>query len=134
MSKKMGRPKIDIDFKEFDKLCSLQCTLVEIAGWFNCCEDTIENRVKEVHSVTFSEYFKQKRGKGKIALRRFQYQSAEKGNVTMLIWLGKQWLDQRDKKDVDVNANVKTESYEDFISRLNEESDEGTESDGSDTV
>ena len=94
---KMGRPRIEIDWKEFDKLCGLQCSLEEIAGWYNCSVDTIENRVKEVHSVTFSEYFKQKRASGKISLRRKQYEAAMSGNTALLIWLGKQYLNQSDK-------------------------------------
>jgi hypothetical protein len=100
-SKKMGRPRIEIDWDEFDKLCAIQCTLNEIASWFDCSIDTIENRVKEVHGITFSEYFDQKRGKGKASLRRLQFQLAESGNPTMLIWLGKQWLDQSDKQEID---------------------------------
>lgn len=34
--------------------------------------------------------------KGNISLRRTQKQQADSGNATMLIWLGKQWLGQRD--------------------------------------
>ena len=94
---KMGRPPIDIDWKDFDKLCHIQCTLEEIAGWFKCSVDTIENRVKQEYGVTFSEYFRQKRSTGRISLRRSQFQAAEKGNTTMLIWLGKQYLNQSEK-------------------------------------
>lgn len=97
---KMGRPKIDIDWNEFDKLCRMQCTLAEIASWFDCSEDTIERRVKETYGVTFAERFSQKRGVGKIALRRKQYQLATEGNVALLIWLGKQYLGQSDKTDI----------------------------------
>ncbi|MEB3218967.1 MAG: hypothetical protein VKN72_22405 [Nostocales cyanobacterium 94392] len=101
----MGRPRIEIDWKEFDKLCGLQCTLEEIAGWFNCSIDTIENRVKEVHGITFSEYFSQKRASGRISLRRKQYESAMSGNTALLIWLGKQYLNQSDKQDQTVSHN-----------------------------
>ena len=100
---KMGRPKIEIDWTEFNKLCGLQCSLEEIAGWFNCSVDTIENRVKEVHGITFSEYFAQKRSSGKISLRRKQYEAAMAGNPTLLIWLGKQYLGQSDKQDLSIN-------------------------------
>ena len=34
---------------------------------------------------------------GMVRLRELQYQSAMRGNTTMLIWLGKQWLGQSDK-------------------------------------
>ncbi len=98
----MGRPRIEIDWKELDKLCGLQCSLEEIAGWFNCSIDTIEARIKETHGMTFPEYFSQKRSGGKISLRRKQYETAMSGNVTMLIWLGKQYLNQKDKIEQEV--------------------------------
>ena len=95
----MARPRKQIDWEEFDKLCMIQATQGEIAAWFDCTVDTIENAVKREHKVRFSEYFAQKRGKGKISLRRKQFQVALSGNVTMLIWLGKQLLGQRDKHE-----------------------------------
>lgn len=95
----MGRPKIELDWTQFDSLCGIQCSLVEIAAYFNCSEDTIERRVKEEHGVTFAEYFATKRGKGKVALRRKQYEVALSGNVPMMIWLGKQYLGQQDKQE-----------------------------------
>lgn len=93
----MGRPKIPIDWEEFDKLCSLQCTLNEIAGWFKCSPDTIERRVQEEYDRTFADYHNEKRQLGIISLRRRQYQIAMEGNVTMLIFLGKNLLNQSDK-------------------------------------
>ena len=104
MAKKMGRPKKDINQNEFEKLCSMQCTLVEIAGFFNCCEDTIENWCKETYQETFSEVYKKKSVKGLISLRRNQMKIAEK-NATMAIFLGKQYLGQ---KDVVENHNTET--------------------------
>lgn len=94
---KMGRPRIEIDWGQFDKLCGLQCTLREIAAWFQCCVDTIENRVKEERGITFSDYFKEKRERGKVSLRRMQWESAENGSITMQIFLGKNYLNQSDQ-------------------------------------
>jgi hypothetical protein len=43
---------------------------------------------------------------GRASLRRLQYKAAENGNPTMQIWLGKQWLGQKDRTEsVNVNAN-----------------------------
>lgn len=94
---KRGPKPVEVNWDEFNKLCHLQCTLQEIAGWFDCSEDTIERRVKETHGVKFADYYRQKASRGKISLRRQQFQLAEKGNATMLIWLGKQYLGQSDK-------------------------------------
>ena len=41
-----------------------------------------------------------------MSVRRMQYRSAEEGNATMLIWLGKQYLDQKDKQEVDNKGAV----------------------------
>ena len=92
----MGSPKIHVDWEQFDSLCEIQCTLQEIASFFRCSEDTIEHRVKEKFECTFSELWKKKSAGGRSSLRRKQFQVALKGNVSMLIWLGKQYLYQRD--------------------------------------
>lgn len=97
IKKKMGRPIKKINFSEFEKLCGLQCTLVEIAEWFKVSVDTVERRVKKHYSMTFADIYKKYSALGKISLRRKQYEIAIQGNVTMLIWLGKQWLNQKDK-------------------------------------
>jgi len=88
-----------INWEEFDKLCSFQCTLQEIAAWFNCSVDGIEKKCKKEKGMKFSDYYKEKRKIGLISLRRKQMQVALAGNVTMLIFLGKQYLGQSDKVD-----------------------------------
>jgi len=98
---KRGPKPIQINWDEFDKLCGIQCTIEEIASWYNCSVDTIENVVKRDKKQKFSEYFSKKRGVGKISLRRKQYQVAMDGNPTMLLWLGKQYLGQTDKQEVE---------------------------------
>jgi hypothetical protein len=101
---KMGRPKIKIDFDLFKKLCSIQATLVEIAGIFECSVDTIENRVKEVYGMTFSEFYKIHSAEGKTSLRRAQFKSALSGNSALLIFLGKQYLGQKDKIEQEISG------------------------------
>ena len=53
-----GRPKKEIDRQEFEKLCGLQCTLEEIAGWFGVSEDTIERWVKRECGASFADTYK----------------------------------------------------------------------------
>lgn len=101
---KMGRPKIEINWTEFEKLCGIQCTLVEIADWFRCSEDTIERAVQTHYGETFAETFKRKSSGGRISLRRKQYEMALKGHPTMLIWLGKQHLGQRDRSAYELSG------------------------------
>lgn len=102
---KMGRPRKQIDKAQFEKLCILQCTITEMCGYFNCDDMTLNKWCRENYDgKTFSEVFALKRGLGKISLRRYQFQLAEK-NPTMAIWLGKQWLGQKDNIEVDNGNN-----------------------------
>lgn len=91
----MARPLKEIDKKQFENLCGLQCTKEEICEFFELTDKTLEKWCKRTYSAGFSEVFKQKRGKGKIALRRAQFRLAET-NANMAIWLGKQYLEQKD--------------------------------------
>ena len=101
-----GRPKKRIDFELVDRLCAIQCTGEEIASVLNVSYDTLERRVKEKFGVSFADYFEEKRGKGRVSLRRMQWKKAEKGDTTMLIWLGKQYLKQTDKQEVDQTGQM----------------------------
>ena len=102
----MARPKIEIDANQFKKLCSIQCTLSEIASWFKCSEDTIERWCLREFDMNFADAYKTFSADGKISLRRNQFRMAEH-NVSMAIWLGKQYLGQRDTIEV---ASPTTES------------------------
>lgn len=94
----MGRPKKEIDQEQFEKLCEIQCTQEEICNWFDVTDKTLTKWCREKYGAAFSEVFKQKRGKGKISLRRIQWQLAQ-NSVPMAIWLGKQYLRQREQVD-----------------------------------
>lgn len=91
----MARPLKEISQKDFEKLCGLQCTKEEICGFFDVTDKTLERWCRRTYKLGFSEVFRQKRGAGKISLRRNQFELAKK-NANMAIWLGKQYLDQRE--------------------------------------
>ena len=90
-----GRPKIEIDAQQFEGLCSFQCTLAEIAHWFRCSEDTVERWCIRNYGLKFAEAYEKYSAGGKISLRRAQFKLAEK-SAAMAIFLGKQYLGQRD--------------------------------------
>lgn len=94
----MGRPRIEINKEEFEKLCALLCSEEEIASWFDVSVDTLCRWCKREYGVTFAEIYKTKSEKGRIALRRYQFKLAEK-YPAMAIFLGKQYLGQRDNVD-----------------------------------
>ena len=109
----MGRPKIQIDWDQLDKLCHIQATKEEIVNFLEVSIDILDARIKEKHSVSFSTYYNQKASGGKMSLRRKQFTTATGGNVTMLIWLGKQYLDQADKKDLNIHEDYDFEPAKD---------------------
>ena len=88
---KVGRPKLNIDGDKISKWISYGATVREIADVENCSED-------HIHTV-----FRDKLTKGKaernIRLRKAQFELAWGGNCSMLIWLGKQYLGQKDTPD-----------------------------------
>ena len=95
----MGRNKIDLDQEQFEGLCRLQCTRDEMLGWFGITDKTLVRWIKDTYGeeYSFSDIFAQKRQGGKISLRRTQFRLAET-SPAMAIWLGKQYLGQRDQE------------------------------------
>ncbi len=96
MAKKMGRPMKEIDKAQFEKLCEMQCTLLEVTAFFDVTDKTLESWCRRTYEKTFSEVFKLKRQGGYISLRRSQFQLAKK-SAAMAIFLGKNYLGQTDK-------------------------------------
>lgn len=98
---KTGRPPAKIDPVELEKLCAMQATDIELAHWFKVSVSTIDRIKRKPATLLIMQ-----RGKamGCISLRRKQMQVAEAGNVTMLIWLGKQLLGQRDQIDSQISG------------------------------
>ena len=118
--KKTGRPQKEIDEKLFENLCAIFCTQEEIAGIFDCSIDTINNWCKRTYGETFSDTYKKKSAKGKTSLRRWQFKAAENGNVSMMIFLGKNYLGQSDRAEIEVpdtniNIMVSAATEEDVI-------------------
>lgn len=103
-----------------DKLCAIQCTGEEIASVLGVNYDTLNLRIKETYSQSFSDYFKSKSGAGKASLRRTQFELAKK-NAAMCIWLGKQYLGQREPEQY--LPETEQEAPE-FSSMTNEQLDE----------
>ena len=86
-----GRPKKKIDYQTVEKLANIQCTQEEISNFLDISTRTLQ-KDKE-----FIRIYKKGLENGKMSLRRMQFKKANDGNVSMLIWLGKQYLGQTDK-------------------------------------
>jgi hypothetical protein len=112
-----GRSPKPIDWDEFEKLCGLQCTQSEIASWFGIIEDTIRERVKDHYGEDYSVIYKRYSETGKASLRRTQFKLAQK-NAAMGIWLGKQWLGQKETMVENQISEETNKRYLDVMQQL----------------
>lgn len=104
----MARPKAKIDFTIVDNYLHAQCDGASIAGLFKIHPDTLYNHIKEKFGMSFSAYQEQKRSEGKEILRMKLWKIALQGNVTMLIWLSKNYLGMSDKNSLDLTTDLST--------------------------
>jgi hypothetical protein len=97
-AKANGRPRAKIDLEQIQSLAQIQCTDYEIALVIGVSERTIERR--KAAGGSFLEAYEKGRAEGRTSLRKWQFSVAKAKNTTMLIWLGKQYLNQSDKQDL----------------------------------
>lgn len=86
----------EYDEKLFQNLCHVQCTVDEIEFILSTDQRTIDKWCKRKYNENFSTIYKRFSMGGKASLRRYQFNLA-KTNASMAIWLGKQWLGQKDE-------------------------------------
>lgn len=98
MSKKVGRPKLKFDMKVVGAFGAVKASYRFMADYFGCDLATIERRMKNEEGE-FCIQYKKGLAKTKFNLSKKQIELAMSGNVTMLIWLGKQLLNQSDKQE-----------------------------------
>ena len=109
---KMGRPLKVIDRTQFENLCAINCTKLEICGWFDVTDKTLDRWCKREYGATFSEVYAVKRGKGVISVRRALFQAAtQKGNVKAQIFWLKNHGGMTDKMQVETKE-IKDESLQ----------------------
>lgn len=106
-----GRPEIIIDWKKVDQLLEAGCHTTEIASYFGVSTDSFYNRCLKDKGINFSAYSQEKRRRGDSLLRAKQYEVAMKGDKTMLVWLGKNRLDQKDEMNLTTPLNVNVIDY-----------------------
>mgnify|MGYP003509719092 CR=1 FL=1 len=80
----------NLDLDLIEKLASIHCTNTEIASTIGC-DSSLLSKPK------YSEIITKGRERGKISLRRKMMETAMNGNVTMMIWLSKQYLGMTEK-------------------------------------
>lgn len=95
-----------IDKDVFEELCNIQCTRKEIASVFRCSESAISKWCQETYNQTFTDAFDELSLGGKSSLRRTQFELAKKSSA-MAIFLGKQYLGQKDTPVEDDTEAIK---------------------------
>lgn len=94
--------KVDLEdanvLEQVRMLGSLDCTYEEMGFAIGVTERTIANYMKDKEGAFFIAY---KKGQTEVkrSLRRNQIKKALNGDNTMMIWMGKQMLDQAEKID-----------------------------------
>lgn len=112
--KKVGRKKLVIDYATVEKLASIQCTQEEISTFLGISVRTLQR------DGEFCRIYKKGMENGKMSLRRIQFKLAEK-NSAMAIFLGKQYLGQ---KDIVEQQNVDLGKVEELLSKIESEAND----------
>lgn len=111
----MNKP-IPINPIQVRKLAQIGATVKEIADFFNCSDTTINNR--------FQSELNAGRADMKLSLRKAQMDLAMEGNATLLIWLGKQVLNQTDAASLAISTEhrlvMDSAIEKDLIKKLSE--------------
>lgn len=113
----MARPKKIIDYEAVEKLANIQCTQEEIANFLDLSVRTLQR------DEEFCRVYKKGQEAGKMSLRRIQYKLAEK-NTAMAIFLGKQYLGQRDIVEQDNSKEIS--KVEELLSKIEQEAKNDT--------
>lgn len=103
MAKRIGPPVIEIDWSKLDAVLQFGARALDCCGILDICEKTLFNKIHQKHKMTFAEYRELKMSTMRAKLLQKQFDVAMQGNVTMLIWLGKQHLHQVDKVETGIS-------------------------------
>jgi hypothetical protein len=72
----------ELDRRQFEGLCGMQCSVEELCGWFGCDEAALNAWCMDTYGEDFRSAFDRLAMMGRIALRRDQVAAAKK-NVSM---------------------------------------------------
>ena len=131
----MPRKKIEVDPEQVRELARLGCTWDEIAGVLKIARSTLVVRMREKR---FRDAYEQGVAEGDVSIRRAQYDSALKGKTGMLVWLGKNRLNQADRVETRNETTIHDGSnaldkLTGAIDRLSARSGSGDSASGADT-
>ena len=100
------RPEVFIDWNTVDKYLQAGASGKTVADKIGIHENTLYLRTMKEKKMNFTEYRRQQFEHGNDNIHMKQYAKAMSGDNTLLIWLGKQRLGQRDKTETDTNIKL----------------------------
>jgi hypothetical protein len=116
-----NRPELIIDWEEVKKLLRAGCTQTEVAGAIGISLSTLKAKTEATHGIPLSYYAQEHRKRGEAYLRLHQYEKAigttKDGDNTLLIWLGKVRLQQKEPTE---KREVSPELVKGFEGLMNE--------------
>lgn len=101
-----GRPEKPINWEKVDYLLMAGCKGTEIAPHFDMHVNTFYDKVLERYKINFTEYSALKRCQGDSLLKEKQFEKALKGDNTLLIWLGKIRLEQKENDMLNIPKDI----------------------------
>ncbi len=110
-----GRPRHKISVDDIEKLAQIGATQREMASFLGVDTNTIGRRMAE---PKYRAAYARGDSNFNISLRRKQAEMALKGDRTMLIWLGKQRLEQTDKVETKHGGGVEVSGQVDVRSAI----------------
>lgn len=114
----MARPEKPIDWDRVDALLEAGCIATEISSHFNITNPTLYDRCMKKYGVTFTDYCAEKKKKGDSLLKEVQFQKALSGDNTMLIWLGKNRLKQKENPEDEANHLELYKKFEEMMQEI----------------
>lgn len=83
-------PSLNLDLSLIEKLAAIHCNNKEIASTVGCDPSLLSKR-------NYSIIIQKGKERGKASLRKKMWETAHGGNVSMMIWLSKQYLGMSEK-------------------------------------
>lgn len=112
----------ELDWDKINLYLKAGATQTRIAESLGINRDTLRDRVKEKYGVEYSAYSASMRSTGELLIEATQLQKALAGNITMLLWLGKVKLGQKEPDSISTIAVNQAEIDKDHeIMRLKNE-------------
>lgn len=117
----MARPPKEsdkINKDELEKLMRLYPSEKEAADWFGVTIKTLQRFIRKHFQSSFVQLRDKSFVKTKVGLKRAQIEKALKGDNTMLIWCGKQYMGQAEKVESKTEDTTPQQSIHEKAAKL----------------